>query len=270
MIEEEDAGVGDSLHEVDVDGLVAQAEGVDEFRFRVGEEGIVELLAGEEVAPDGGAIVADGQDIHAELADVRELLSQLHELGFAVGSPIGGADKQEEESSGAGTLGEVGQEGADVFAEGGAGGEFGDLELFEADGLAGGEEGDGADAHGAGEGGGLAVDGELDAEAVGGEEGTAGAGDGEAGGAELDVEVACEREGEAEVAVGLPGGDGGRLDGPIGGPGGGESDEGGFVGEGSEGEEQRRHQQPGHTSDHTLVIRRLWNLPHTSRALSIS
>jgi len=50
----------DPLHEVDVDGFIAESEGVDKRRARVGEEREDEFLSFHEVAPDGFTVVADG------------------------------------------------------------------------------------------------------------------------------------------------------------------------------------------------------------------
>ena len=61
----------------------------------VGEKRVLNLLALREVGERAGLIVTQRGDTVAELADRRGLCAQLHELGFAVGSPIGGADEED-------------------------------------------------------------------------------------------------------------------------------------------------------------------------------
>ena len=110
---------------------VQDAEGADGFRARVGEEGIGERLAAGEVGEDRGGVVGDGGDANAAAFELLSLLSQLDQLGFAVGSPVGRTHEGEQEAVAAGEGAEVAgaagligeAEGRDAGAGGGSGGE---------------------------------------------------------------------------------------------------------------------------------------------------
>lgn len=95
----------------------------------VAEDRVGEAFAIGEMLDEGRAVVGDGDDAEAPGFKLRALLFQLDELGFAEGSPVGGADKQEKEAFGSAEIVEVAEaaglvgelEGGDALADGGAG-----------------------------------------------------------------------------------------------------------------------------------------------------
>ena len=111
-------------------GLVEDAEGADDAGICVGEERESDAAAGGKGGEDLWGVVADGGEVEAALLEFTEMDLQLHELSFAVGSPIGGAEEEQDEAfwaleggEGAGLAGLIREsEGGDLVAGIGAGG----------------------------------------------------------------------------------------------------------------------------------------------------
>jgi len=68
--------------------FVEDPERTDDVRIRVGQQGEGDLFAIREILQHGHRIVADGGQPQAAFPNQAIVAFQLHELGFAVGSPI--------------------------------------------------------------------------------------------------------------------------------------------------------------------------------------
>ena len=126
-VQQKQAGMGDALGETVLDVLIANAKGVDDFGLGIGEQRVRDLLALGEVGEGGRGVVAERGDAVAEFANGFGLYAQLNELGFAVWSPVGGAEEENPEPFGAAEGGKVaafarGVEGCKGWCRGADGG----------------------------------------------------------------------------------------------------------------------------------------------------
>lgn len=121
-VDDEGAGPGDAVEgRSGGDGFVQQAEGADDFRLGVGEQRDGDAAAPGEMAEDFDRIIAERGDGEALFREGLFLLFQLDQLGFAPGSPVGGAVEDEDEAVGA--LQGVEGLGAAVLVASGEGGD---------------------------------------------------------------------------------------------------------------------------------------------------
>src|SRR5260370_32492413 len=80
--------------------LIEHPEAPDDRRVGIGEQRIGNMLPVREVLQDRLTVVADGSEPDSTLSKLRLGIAQLDQLLFAVGSPIGRAEEQEDDAIG--------------------------------------------------------------------------------------------------------------------------------------------------------------------------
>jgi hypothetical protein len=79
--------------------LIEDVEGLDDFRFGVGQQRVSDVPAFRETLDRRGGIVADRGQAITELADRFEVVVPGDRLGFTIGSPIERSGEQQDQAA---------------------------------------------------------------------------------------------------------------------------------------------------------------------------